>query len=74
MKAARLHKEGGLEQLVHEDALKPRLGARDALIRVHATGTLASPSEERRGGQQRGCAVNRGDDGEAAQQGAWMMT
>src|SRR5262245_47801345 len=37
MKAVRLHKEGGPEQLVYEDAPKPQLGAGDALIRVHAT-------------------------------------
>lgn len=36
MKAVRLHKEGGPEQLVYEDAHKPQLGAGDALIRVHA--------------------------------------
>src|SRR5262245_17206640 len=38
MKAVRLHKEGGPEQLVYEDAPKPQLGTGDALIRVHATG------------------------------------
>src|SRR5262250_3700663 len=38
MKAVRLHKEGGPEQLVYEDAPKPQLGAGEALIRVHATG------------------------------------
>src|SRR5256712_7746581 len=38
MKAVRLHKEGGPEQLVYEEARKPRLGAGDALIRVRATG------------------------------------
>src|SRR2546422_5869309 len=38
MKAVRLHKEGGPEQLVYEDAPKPQLGAGDALIRVRATG------------------------------------
>src|SRR5262245_22191041 len=38
MKAVRLHKEGGPEELVYEDAPKPQLGAGDALIRVHATG------------------------------------
>jgi NADPH:quinone reductase-like Zn-dependent oxidoreductase len=38
MKAVRLHKEGGPEQLVYEDAPKPQLSAGDALIRVHATG------------------------------------
>src|ERR1041384_1300255 len=43
MKAVRLHKEGGTEQLVYEDAPKPQLGAGDALIRVHATGI--SPAE-----------------------------
>src|SRR5262249_61017431 len=36
--------------------------------------TLASPIDERRGGQQRGYAVNRGDDGEAGQQGARRTT
>lgn len=51
MKAVRLHKEGGPEQLVYEDAPKPQLGAGDALIRVHATGitpaelTWADPTE-----------------------------
>jgi NADPH:quinone reductase-like Zn-dependent oxidoreductase len=38
MKAVRLHRQGGPEQLVYEDAPKPELGAGDALIRVHATG------------------------------------
>jgi NADPH:quinone reductase-like Zn-dependent oxidoreductase len=38
MKAVRLHREGGPEQLVYEDAPKPHLGVGDALIRVHATG------------------------------------
>ena len=38
MKAVRLHREGGPEQLVYEDAPEPVLGAGDALIRVHATG------------------------------------
>jgi NADPH:quinone reductase-like Zn-dependent oxidoreductase len=30
MKAVRLHREGGPEQLVYEDAPKPQLGAGDA--------------------------------------------
>jgi NADPH:quinone reductase-like Zn-dependent oxidoreductase len=38
MKAVRLHRQGGPEQLVYEDAPEPDLGAEDALIRVHATG------------------------------------
>jgi NADPH:quinone reductase-like Zn-dependent oxidoreductase len=38
MKAVRLHREGGPEQLVYEDAPEPSLGAGDALVRVHATG------------------------------------
>ena len=38
MKAVRLRKVGGPEQLVYEDAPKPQLGSGDALIRVHATG------------------------------------
>jgi NADPH:quinone reductase-like Zn-dependent oxidoreductase len=38
MKAIRLHREGGPEQLVYEDAPEPKLGPADALIRVHATG------------------------------------
>src|SRR5215470_17523670 len=38
MKAVRLHRQGGPEQLVYEDAPEPELGAGDALIRVHATG------------------------------------
>ncbi len=38
MKAVRLHKRGGPEQLVYEDAPVPRLGAADALVRVRATG------------------------------------
>lgn len=38
MKAVRLHREGGPEQLVYEDAPEPVLGTGDALIRVHATG------------------------------------
>jgi NADPH:quinone reductase-like Zn-dependent oxidoreductase len=38
MKAVRLHRQGGPEQLVYEDAPEPGLGAGDALIRVHAMG------------------------------------
>jgi NADPH:quinone reductase-like Zn-dependent oxidoreductase len=38
MKAIRLHRQGGPEQLVYEDAPMPELGAGDALVRVHATG------------------------------------
>jgi len=38
MKAVRLQREGGPEQLLYEDAPEPELGAGDALIRVHATG------------------------------------
>jgi NADPH:quinone reductase-like Zn-dependent oxidoreductase len=38
MKAVRLHREGGPEQLVYEDAPEPSLGGGDALVRVHATG------------------------------------
>ncbi len=38
MKAVRLRKVGGPEQLVYEDAPTPQLGSGDALIRVHATG------------------------------------
>jgi NADPH:quinone reductase-like Zn-dependent oxidoreductase len=38
MKAIRLHKRGGPEQLIYEDAPKPELSFGDALIRVHATG------------------------------------
>jgi len=37
MKAIRLHRQGGPEQLVYEDAPKPELDTGDALIRVHAT-------------------------------------
>src|SRR5262245_2067074 len=38
MKAIRLHKQGGPEGLVYEDAPMPEIGAGDALVRVHATG------------------------------------
>src|SRR5215468_10690556 len=38
MKAIRLHRQGGPEQLVYEDAPKPEAGAGDALVRVCATG------------------------------------
>ena len=38
MKAIRLHRQGGPEQLVYEDAPEPKLGPGDALVRVHATG------------------------------------
>ncbi|MCI0387830.1 MAG: alcohol dehydrogenase catalytic domain-containing protein [Acidobacteria bacterium] len=38
MKAIRLHRRGGPEQLVYEDAPKPELSFGDALVRVHATG------------------------------------
>src|SRR5215510_12214856 len=37
MKAIRLHRQGGPEQLVYEDAPKPEAGAGDALVRVCAT-------------------------------------
>jgi NADPH:quinone reductase-like Zn-dependent oxidoreductase len=36
MKAVRLHKRGGPEQLVYEDAPRPTPGPGDALVRVHA--------------------------------------
>ncbi len=36
MKAVRLHKRGGPEQLVYEDAPQPVPGPGDALVRVHA--------------------------------------
>ncbi|MES2459840.1 MAG: NADP-dependent oxidoreductase [Armatimonadota bacterium] len=38
MKAVRIHAFGGVDTLVYEDAPRPRLGARDALVRVHAAG------------------------------------
>jgi NADPH:quinone reductase-like Zn-dependent oxidoreductase len=38
MKAIRLHRRGGPEQLVYEDAPRPELSLGDVLIRVHATG------------------------------------
>jgi NADPH:quinone reductase-like Zn-dependent oxidoreductase len=38
MKAVRLHRQGGPEQLAYEDAPEPQLIAGDALVRVHATG------------------------------------
>src|SRR5262252_2746508 len=38
MKAVRLHRQGGPEQLVYEDAPEPEAGAGDALVRVCATG------------------------------------
>lgn len=36
MKAVRLHRRGGPEQLTYEDAPKPAAGPGDALVRVHA--------------------------------------
>ena len=36
MKAMRVHRRGGPEQLTYEDAPKPAPGAADALVRVHA--------------------------------------
>jgi NADPH:quinone reductase-like Zn-dependent oxidoreductase len=36
MKAVRLHRRGGPEQLMYDDAPKPMPGAGDALVRVHA--------------------------------------
>ena len=36
MKAVRLHRRGGPEQLTYEDAPKPTPGAGDVLVRVHA--------------------------------------
>jgi len=53
MKAVRLHKEGGPEQLVYEDAPKPQLDAGEALIRVHATGI--TPAELTYAGTYRNC-------------------
>ena len=38
MKAIRLHRRGGPEQIVYEDAPKPELQPGDALVRVYATG------------------------------------
>src|SRR5215475_13323858 len=38
MKAVRLHRQGGPEQLVYEDAPEPAPGVGDAIVRVHATG------------------------------------
>jgi NADPH:quinone reductase-like Zn-dependent oxidoreductase len=38
MKAIRTHARGGPAQLVYEEAPVPKLGAGDALVRVHATG------------------------------------
>ena len=38
MKAIRLHRKGGPEQLVYEDAPMPKPGIGDAIIRVRATG------------------------------------
>src|SRR4029450_3659460 len=58
MKAVRLHKEGGPEQLVYEDAPKPQLGAGDALIRVHATGI--TPAELTWAETYRNCDVSDG--------------
>lgn len=38
MKAVRLHRFGGPEVLVYEDAPKPAIGAGEVLVRVHAVG------------------------------------
>ncbi len=38
MNAVRIHAFGGVEQLVYEEAPLPRIGANDALVRVHAAG------------------------------------
>lgn len=38
MKAIRLHRRGGPEQIVYEDAPKPELQPGDALVKVYATG------------------------------------
>src|SRR3954469_20487202 len=43
MKAVRIHRLGGPEGLVYEDAPVPALGPGDALVRVHAAGI--SPAE-----------------------------
>jgi NADPH:quinone reductase-like Zn-dependent oxidoreductase len=37
MKAARLHRRGGAEGIIYEDAPRPGPGEGDALVRVHAT-------------------------------------
>jgi NADPH:quinone reductase-like Zn-dependent oxidoreductase len=42
MKAVRLHRRGGPEQLTYEDAPKPAPGAADALVRVHACAITAT--------------------------------
>ena len=38
MNAVRMHKKGGPEELIYEDAPKPALSTNDALVRVHACG------------------------------------
>lgn len=38
MKAARIHRFGGIEALIHEDAPRPEPGPGEALIRVYAAG------------------------------------
>src|SRR5688500_18906043 len=43
MKAIRIHRKGGPETLVYEDASVPPLRSGDALVRVHAAGV--SPAE-----------------------------
>jgi NADPH:quinone reductase-like Zn-dependent oxidoreductase len=42
MKAVRLHRRGGPEQLMYDDAPKPMPGAGDALVRVHACAITAT--------------------------------
>src|SRR2546423_1436716 len=42
MKAIRLHGRGGPHHLVYEDAPQPRPGAEEVLVRVYATGVIAS--------------------------------
>lgn len=42
MKAIRIHGRGGADHLVYEDAPKPEPGSGDVLVRVYATGVIAT--------------------------------
>jgi NADPH:quinone reductase-like Zn-dependent oxidoreductase len=42
MKAIRLHGQGGPDHLVYEDAPQPHPGLGEVLVRVYATGVIAS--------------------------------
>src|SRR5436305_13576521 len=45
MKAIRIHGRGGPDHLVYEDAPQPHLGPGEVLVRIQATGVIATELE-----------------------------